>query len=114
MNSNLQGALGKISGRSYKAAPRQMLQVDSSGVAPSPTLANASPVKKSQEDHDKLTKAAGKLGREAMNVGEVGETFAPKLFVLTEVLVWPSDRGRDSSATTQPSTDPGRYRETVR
>lgn len=26
--ANLQGALGKVSGRSYKAAPRQMLQVD--------------------------------------------------------------------------------------
>jgi hypothetical protein len=28
--NSLQGALGKTSGRSYKAAPRQLLQVDSS------------------------------------------------------------------------------------
>lgn len=29
-SANLQGALGKISGRSYKAAPRQLLQVSNS------------------------------------------------------------------------------------
>ena len=33
----LQGVLGKTSGRSYKAAPRQLLQVDSAPMAGSPT-----------------------------------------------------------------------------
>ena len=31
--NSLQGALGKTSGRSYKAAPRQLLQVDSASSA---------------------------------------------------------------------------------
>ncbi|KAG8949444.1 hypothetical protein FRC04_008543 [Tulasnella sp. 424] len=67
----LQGALGKISGRGNKAAPRQMLQVNTGGVSASPSLANAKPVG-SQQDHNQLTEAAGRLGREAMNVADQG------------------------------------------
>ena len=39
--NNLQGALGKTAGRSYKAAPRQLLQVDANATSPSPTLSHA-------------------------------------------------------------------------
>ena len=42
--NSLQGALGKTAGRSYKAAPRQLLQVDAApnGASSSPTLSHAS------------------------------------------------------------------------
>lgn len=70
----LQGALGKIQGRGNKAAPRQMLQVNTGGVSASPNLANARPVG-SQQDHNQLTEAAGRLGREAMNVADVSRTL---------------------------------------
>ena len=40
---SLQGALGRTSGRSYKAAPRQLLQVDPNGVGTSPILSHAHP-----------------------------------------------------------------------
>ncbi|KIO29884.1 hypothetical protein M407DRAFT_69866 [Tulasnella calospora MUT 4182] len=69
--NHFQGALGKISGRGNKAAPRQMLQVNTSNVSASPSLASAKPVKP-QQDRDQLTEAAGRLGREAMNVADQG------------------------------------------
>lgn len=49
--SNLQGALGKVSGRSYKAAPRQLLQVEHDHI--------------SKEDAA-TAKQAAQLGREAL------------------------------------------------
>lgn len=64
---SLQGALGKTSGRSYKAAPRQLLQVD--GAASSPTLSHATPtshISKSSTHHEGAAKEAAKLGREAL------------------------------------------------
>nr|GAT46776.1 predicted protein [Mycena chlorophos] len=54
---SLQGALGKTSGRSYKAAPRQLLQVDDN--------APASPAK---EDHDAAQEVA-RLSRETLGNG---------------------------------------------
>ncbi|KAF8840823.1 hypothetical protein BDN67DRAFT_968002 [Paxillus ammoniavirescens] len=69
---SLQGALGKTSGRSYKAAPRQLLQVDSSTATP--TLSGAHP-HISKEDGpalndnriiDGAAREAAKLGREAL------------------------------------------------
>ncbi|KAJ3841338.1 topoisomerase II-associated protein PAT1 [Lentinula raphanica] len=79
LHCNLQGALGKTSGRSYKAAPRQLLQVDS-GSAPSssPTLSHAQP-------HAHISKAdsiskssdaaanAARMGRETLSNGNNGE-----------------------------------------
>ncbi|CAA7267400.1 unnamed protein product [Cyclocybe aegerita] len=65
---SLQGALGKTSGRSYKAAPRQLLQVDASAGA-SPTLSHATPhahISKSSGHHEGAAKEAAKLGREAL------------------------------------------------
>lgn len=54
--ANLQGALGKISGRSYKAAPRQLLQVESSA-----------------EAREGAAKEAADLGRAALaDAAEVG------------------------------------------
>ena len=49
----LQGVLGKTSGRSYKAAPRQLLQVDATPLVGSPTsspqLHEADPVNHTSE-----------------------------------------------------------------
>lgn len=63
---SLQGALGKTSGRSYKAAPRQLLQVEG---ASSPTLSHATPtghISKSSIHHEGAAEEAAKLGREAL------------------------------------------------
>jgi DNA topoisomerase 2-associated protein PAT1 len=67
---SLQGALGKTSGRSYKAAPRQLLQVDA-GAGASPTLSHAtanSHIGKNVGHHhpEGAAKEAAKLGREAL------------------------------------------------
>ncbi|KAF8631878.1 hypothetical protein AX15_002145 [Amanita polypyramis BW_CC] len=61
---SLQGALGRTSGRSYKAAPRQLLQVDATSGA-SPTI---SPAYTSRESgsRNKGVEEAAKLGREAL------------------------------------------------
>ncbi|KAK0501205.1 topoisomerase II-associated protein PAT1 [Armillaria luteobubalina] len=70
---SLQGALGKTSGRSYKAAPRQLLQVDSSSASSSPTLSHAHAHISKQDSIDAKNKGkeqaaaeAAKLGREAL------------------------------------------------
>ncbi|RDB20812.1 DNA topoisomerase 2-associated protein pat1 [Hypsizygus marmoreus] len=71
---SLQGALGKTSGRSYKAAPRQLLQVDSSTPG-SPTVspAHAHISKDSiHKPNEGAAKEAAKLGREAL--GNAGDT----------------------------------------
>lgn len=78
---SLQGALGKTSGRSYKAAPRQLLQVDS-GAGASPTLSHATANlhigKSSSHHHEGAAKEAAKLGREALGIaGDVRAFFAP-------------------------------------
>ncbi|EIW79273.1 hypothetical protein CONPUDRAFT_59162 [Coniophora puteana RWD-64-598 SS2] len=67
---SLQGALGKTSGRSYKAAPRQLLQVDAASA--SPTLSGAHPhiskdeVAAATADGAGVAREAAKLGREAL------------------------------------------------
>ncbi|KAG6890305.1 hypothetical protein C0995_009511 [Termitomyces sp. Mi166 len=72
---SLQGALGKTSGRSYKAAPRQLLQVDAAAPGGSPTLPpghayiGKDAVQKSKEG---AAQEAAKLGREAL--GNAGDT----------------------------------------
>ncbi|KAL0579270.1 DNA topoisomerase 2-associated protein pat1 [Marasmius crinis-equi] len=82
---SLQGALGKTSGRSYKAAPRQLLQVDSNS---SPTLSHAQAhghISKHEEDSDHVDDAAAKaakLGREAL-----GEHTAEASFLIGGELV---------------------------
>lgn len=53
--SHLQGALGKVSGRSYKAAPRQLLQVEHDHI--------------SKEDAA-TAKQAAQLGREALGINQ--------------------------------------------
>ncbi|KAK0446633.1 topoisomerase II-associated protein PAT1 [Armillaria borealis] len=76
---SLQGALGKTSGRSYKAAPRQLLQVDSSSASSSPTLSHAHAHISKQDSIDAKNKGkeqaaaeAAKLGREAL--GDAADT----------------------------------------
>ncbi|EGO22680.1 topoisomerase II-associated protein [Serpula lacrymans var. lacrymans S7.9] len=66
---SLQGALGKTSGRSYKAAPRQLLQVEAAN-ATTPTMSGAHP-HISKEDAietngEGAAREAAKLGREAL------------------------------------------------
>ncbi|KAF9048292.1 hypothetical protein BDZ89DRAFT_1006914 [Hymenopellis radicata] len=71
---SLQGALGKTSGRSYKAAPRQLLQVDSNGSSTSPSLAHAHAHISKQDSTDMSAQPAeggaaaeaAKLGRQAL------------------------------------------------
>jgi hypothetical protein len=67
---SLQGALGRTSGRSYKAAPRQLLQVDPNNVGTSPTLshthAHISKEDALRPDGEGAAKEAAKLGREAL------------------------------------------------
>ncbi|KAG2150307.1 topoisomerase II-associated protein PAT1 [Suillus bovinus] len=60
---SLQGALGKTSGRSYKAAPRQLLQVDASSATP--TMSGTHP-HISKEGGNGAAQEAAKLGREAL------------------------------------------------
>ncbi|KIK60307.1 hypothetical protein GYMLUDRAFT_200380 [Collybiopsis luxurians FD-317 M1] len=79
---SLQGALGKTSGRSYKAAPRQLLQVDP-GAAPStsPTLSHAQPhahISKSDSISKTPSEAAAsvaRLGRETLGNDHNGENL---------------------------------------
>lgn len=70
---SLQGALGKTSGRSYKAAPRQLLQVDTnSGASPTISPAHAH-ISKDPRSKSKGAEEAAKLGREALgNAADVG------------------------------------------
>ncbi|KAI0675738.1 topoisomerase II-associated protein PAT1 [Trametes maxima] len=71
--NNLQGALGRTAGRSYKAAPRQLLQVDASNVSTSPTVSHAhaahiskADAAKVQEEGQGAAREAAKIGREAL------------------------------------------------
>lgn len=65
MQNSLQGALGKTSGRSYKAAPRQLLQVDSSN---SSSHAHISKEDAIREHGEGAAKEAAKIGVEALGV----------------------------------------------
>ncbi|KAG6831108.1 hypothetical protein H0H92_012785 [Tricholoma furcatifolium] len=69
---SLQGALGKTSGRSYKAAPRQLLQVDSANPGASPTLSHAPVSKDGVKPAEGAAQEAAKLGRAAL--GNAGDT----------------------------------------
>jgi DNA topoisomerase 2-associated protein PAT1 len=62
---NLQGALGKTSGRSYKAAPRQLLQVDSSNSSSHAHISKEDAIRKHGEG---AAKEAAKIGAEALGV----------------------------------------------
>ncbi|KAI0766954.1 topoisomerase II-associated protein PAT1 [Trametes elegans] len=71
--NNLQGALGRTAGRSYKAAPRQLLQVDSTNVSTSPTVSHAHAAHISKVDSENAheqgegaAREAAKIGREAL------------------------------------------------
>ena len=65
---NLQGALGKTAGRSYKAAPRQLLQVNSNGAA-DPSANGHGHISKDDKEHAAgAAKEAAKRGREALGV----------------------------------------------
>jgi DNA topoisomerase 2-associated protein PAT1 len=61
---SLQGALGKTAGRSYKAAPRQMLQVSGNGS----DTATGHISKDDKENAAGAAKEAAKRGREALGV----------------------------------------------
>jgi len=82
---SLQGALGKTSGRSYKAAPRQLLQVDSG----SPTLTPGHPhISKASVYNEGAAKEAAKLGREALgDAAHVGEIVCKDPLTRRETLV---------------------------
>ena len=64
---SLQGALGKTAGRSYKAAPRQLLQVDTNG-ATDPAHAHGHISKEDAKEH-----AAGAAKEAAQRLGAHSE-----------------------------------------
>lgn len=73
--NNLQGALGRTSGRSYKAAPRQLLHVDSSNASTSPTTshAHAAQIHKSDvQEGEGIAREAARMGREALTTATDG------------------------------------------
>ncbi|KAH9945729.1 topoisomerase II-associated protein [Amylocystis lapponica] len=81
--NSLQGALGKTSGRSYKAAPRQLLQVDSgnSAASPSPSPAHAHISKAdaaSVSDGHGVAREAAKIGHEALGGSSDGSGLVRK------------------------------------
>ncbi|TFK25645.1 hypothetical protein FA15DRAFT_341353 [Coprinopsis marcescibilis] len=82
---SLQGALGRTSGRSYKAAPRQLLQVD----ANSPTLSpGSSQPPNSSGFNEGAAQEAAKLGREALgDAGHAGEVIRQDPLTHRETLV---------------------------
>jgi hypothetical protein len=59
----LQGALGKTAGRSYKAAPRQLLQVDPSNSSSHAHISKEDVIRKHGEG---AAKEAAKIGVEAL------------------------------------------------
>src|ERR1700731_1926112 len=69
---SLQGVLGKTSGRSYKAAPRQLLQVDPSTT---PAHAHISKDDAVNKTGDGAIKEAAKLGKEALGNVSLGSSF---------------------------------------
>jgi DNA topoisomerase 2-associated protein PAT1 len=88
---SLQGALGKTSGRSYKAAPRQLLQVDTTSHGASSAMSlgfTHVPRNSSQKSNEGAAQEAAKLGREALgNAGGVSEVkYAPNICFLTPCL----------------------------
>ncbi|KAJ7260002.1 topoisomerase II-associated protein PAT1 [Mycena haematopus] len=71
---SLHGALGKTSVRSYKAAPRQILQVDDASTSPTLTHASAHISKEDAKDkpHEGAAKEAARLTHETLgNTGNV-------------------------------------------
>lgn len=68
--NSLQGALGRTSGRSYKAAPRQLLQVDAANASTAPTTSHANNAHISKTDVTKegegAAREAAKMGRETL------------------------------------------------
>ncbi|KAL0067146.1 DNA topoisomerase 2-associated protein pat1 [Marasmius tenuissimus] len=90
---SLQGALGRTSGRSYKAAPRQLLQVDANS---SPTLSHAQahghihkPDESPNEAAADAAAKAAKLGREALgeHTADASELVRKDPLTHREVLV---------------------------
>ena len=72
--NNLQGALGKTAGRSYKAAPRQLLQVGGNGASsPSPAHAHISKVDVALEREGAAREAAA-FGKEALGSANVSSS----------------------------------------
>ena len=77
--NSLQGALGRTSGRSYKAAPRQLLQVDSTNASTSPTTSHAtgahiskSDTPASNKEGEHAAREAARMGREALGNAQDG------------------------------------------
>ena len=65
---SLQGALGKTAGRSYKAAPRQLLQVDTNGSTDIPGAHGHISKEDVKKDAAGAAKEAAKRGRETLGV----------------------------------------------
>ncbi|KAJ7812857.1 topoisomerase II-associated protein PAT1 [Mycena leptocephala] len=83
---SLQGALGKTSGRSYKAAPRQLLQVDDASTSPTLAHANAHISKEDAtgKSNERAVREAAKLSRETL--GQTGNVVRKDPLTRRQVL----------------------------
>jgi DNA topoisomerase 2-associated protein PAT1 len=88
MQNSLQGALGKTSGRSYKAAPRQLLQVDPSASSSHAHTSKEDAIRKHGEG---AAKEAAKIGAEALGV-----TAHVRLYILFIAIAHRFSAGRHS------------------
>ena len=87
---SLQGALGKTSGRSYKAAPRQLLQVDAGPGSPTmfPAYFHVH-TSKAAAQHEGAAREAAKLGREALgNAADVSYISTLVIHIVDGILVY--------------------------
>lgn len=79
---SLQGALGKTSGRSYKAAPRQLLQVDAGNAngntSPATAHAHISREDAIRQEGEGAAKEAAKIGAAAL--GTADDVCGPTMF----------------------------------
>lgn len=106
---SLQGALGKTSGRSYKAAPRQLLQVDGGNPGASPTMSHAhAHISNSPMTSGGAAKEAAKLGREALGnaAADVRWLAILLLYIHAHDLVALADRKPCSQGPSDAEADP--------
>ena len=88
MQSGLHGALGRTSGRSYKAAPRQLLQVDPSTSSSHTHISKEDAIR---EHGEGAAKEAAKIGAEALGI-----TAHVRLYILFIAIAHQFSAGRHS------------------
>jgi len=108
---SLRGALGKTSGRSYKAAPRQLLQVDNEAATspshPHPHISKEDAERKGGHD---AAKEAAKMGAEHLGTADVGcFLFADELSCISDSSIAGRCRGSGSADEERNPCHPREY-----